>query len=53
LNVHDAVLPLASATVKVTTVVPTPDTAVPAAGDCVMVNDPVAVQLSAAVANER
>ena len=53
LNVHDAVFPLASATVNVTTVVPTPDTAVPAAGDCVTVNEPAAVQLSARVANER
>ena len=53
LNVHDAVLPLASVTVNVTTVVPTPDTAVPAAGDCVTVNEPVAVQLSATVASER
>ena len=53
LNVHDAVFPLASVTVKVTTVVPTPDTAVPAAGDWVTVNVPVAVQLSARVANER
>jgi hypothetical protein len=53
LNVHDAVFPLASVTVNVTTVVPTPDTAVPAAGDWVTVNEPVAVQLSATVANER
>ena len=53
LNVQDAVFPLASVTVNVTTVVPTPDTAVPAAGDCVTVNEPVAVQLSATVANER
>jgi hypothetical protein len=53
LNVHDAVLPLASVTVKVTTVVPTPDTAVPAAGDCVTVNEPAAMQLSATVASER
>ena len=48
-----ALLPLASVTVKVTTVAPTPDTAVPTAGDCVTVNDPAAVQLSARVANER
>ena len=53
LNVQLALLPLASVTVNVTTVVPTPDTAVPAAGDCVTVNDPEAVQLSARVANER
>ena len=53
LNVQLALLPLASVTVKVTTVVPTPDTAVPAAGDWVTVNDPVAVQLSATVASER
>ena len=53
LNVHDAVLPLASVTVNVTTVVPTPDTAVPAAGDCVTVKEPAAVQLSARIANER
>ena len=46
-------LPLASVTVKVTTVVPTPDTAVPATGDWVTVKDPAAVQLSATVANER
>jgi hypothetical protein len=50
LNVQLALLPLASVTVKVTTVVPTLDTAVPAAGDWVTVNEPVAVQLSAAVA---
>ena len=53
LNVQLALLPLASVTVKVTAVVPTPDTAVPAAGVWVTVNDPVAVQLSATVANER
>jgi hypothetical protein len=53
LNVQLALLLLASVTVKVTTVVPTPDTAVPTAGDCVTVNDPVAVQLSATVASER
>jgi hypothetical protein len=53
LNVHVPALPAASVAVKVTTVVPTPLTAVPAAGDCVIVNDPVAVQLSAAVAIER
>ena len=53
LNVHDAVFPLASVTVKVTAVVPTPDTAVPVAGDWDTVNEPVAVQLSPTVANER
>ena len=53
LKVQLAVLPLASVTVSVTTVVPTPLTAVPAAGDCVTVNEPAAVQLSATVANER
>ena len=53
LNVQLALLPLASVTVKVTTVVPTPDTAVPAAGDCVTVSAPDTVQLSARVANER
>ena len=53
LNAQLALFPLASVTVNVTTVVPTPDTAVPAAGDCVTVNEPVAVQLSATVANER
>ena len=53
LKLHDALFPLASVTVNVTTVVPTPDTAAPAAGDCVTVNEPVAVQLSATVANER
>ena len=45
--------PEASTTVIVITVVPTPDTAVPAAGDCVTVSDPEAVQLSATVASER
>jgi hypothetical protein len=35
LNVQFAELPEASVTVKVITVVPTPDTAVPTAGDCV------------------
>ena len=53
LKVQFAPFPLASVTVNVTTVVPTPDTAVPAAGDCVTVNEPVAVQLSATVASER
>ena len=53
LNVQFALLPLASVTVSVTVVVPTPDTAVPAAGDWVTVNEPDAVQLSATVANER
>ena len=53
LNVQLALLPLASVTVNVTTVVPTPDTAVPAAGDWVTVNEPAAVQLSATVASER
>jgi hypothetical protein len=53
LKVQLAELPLASVTVNVTTVVPTPDTAVPAAGDCVTVNEPAAVQLSATVASER
>ena len=53
LNVQLALLPLASVTVKVTTVVPAPDTAVPTAGDCVTVNEPEAVQLSATVASER
>jgi hypothetical protein len=53
LNVQVEEFPLASVTVKVTTVVPTPDTAVPAAGDCVTVNEPEAVQLSATVASER
>jgi hypothetical protein len=53
LNVQLAELPFASVTVNVTTVVPTPDTAVPAAGDCVTVNEPAAVQLSATVASER
>jgi hypothetical protein len=53
LNVQLAELPLASVTVNVTTVVPKPDTAVPAAGDWVMVNEPAAVQLSATVASER
>ena len=53
LKLHDEELPLASVTVNVTTVVPTPETAVPAAGDWVTVNDPAAVQLSATVANER
>jgi hypothetical protein len=51
--VQFAELPEASVTVKVMTVVPTPDTAVPAAGDCVTVSAPVAVQLSATVASER
>jgi hypothetical protein len=50
LNVQFEEFPLASVTVNVTTVVPTPDTAVPAAGDWVTVNEPVAVQLSATVA---
>ena len=53
LKVQFALFPLASVTVNVTTVVPTPETAVPAAGDCVTVNEPEAVQLSATVANER
>ena len=53
LKVQFALFPLASVTVNVTTVVPTPDTAVPAAGDWVTVNDPAAVQLSARAANER
>ena len=48
LNVQFAVLPLASVAVSVTVVVPTPLTAVPAAGDCVTVT---AEQLSAVVAS--
>ena len=42
-------LPLASVAVSVTVVVPTPETEVPAAGDCVTVTDK---QLSAVVASE-
>src|SRR5690606_25116328 len=49
LNVQVEVLPAASVTVKVTVVVPTPETEVPAAGDCVT---EATVQLSAAVASE-
>ena len=48
LNWHEVVKPLASVAVKVTTVVPTPLTAEPIAGDCVTVTVP---QLSAAMAN--
>ena len=48
-NVLEQVLlfPEASVTVIVTVVTPVP-TEVPAAGDCVITNDPVAVQLSVA-----
>ena len=53
LNVQLALLPAASVAVKVITVVPTPDTAVPIAGDCVMTILPVGVQLSERVAKER
>jgi len=49
LNVQFEVFPLASVAVRVTVVVPTPLTAVPAAGDCVTVR---AEQLSAVVASE-
>jgi hypothetical protein len=51
LNVHVAVLPAASVAVKVTTVVPNPVMAVPAAGDWVITILPVGVQLSERVAN--
>jgi hypothetical protein len=53
LNVQLALLPAASVAVNVTTVVPIPDTAVPAAGDCVMTILPEGVQLSDRVASER
>jgi len=49
LNVHVDMFPLESVTVRVTTVVPTPETGVPAAGDCVTVTTP---QGSLAVASE-
>ena len=48
LNVQDVALPASSVAVNVITVVPT--ITVPAAGDCVMVND--ASQLSEATASE-
>ena len=49
LNEQVDVFPLASVAVNVTAVVPTPDTVVPAMGDCVIVT---AEQLSLAVAND-
>ena len=51
-NVQLLLLPAASVAVKVTVVVPVPDSIVPAAGDCVMVIAPAAVQLSLTVAPE-
>ena len=53
LNVQFEELPATSVTVIVIAVVPTPDTAVPIAGDCVTVSAPVAVQLSLFVTSER
>jgi class 3 adenylate cyclase len=53
LKVHDAELLDASVAVKVTTVVPTPLTGDPTAGDCVMVMFAAPEQLSLFVANER
>ena len=50
LNVQLAELPEASVTVSVTVVVPTPDTAVPTAGDWVITREAAAVQLSFTVA---
>ena len=48
LKVQVEIFPLASVAVNVTTVVPTPLTAVPAAGDCITTT---AEQLSAVVAS--
>ena len=53
LKVQLELLPFASVTVRVTAVVPNPETAVPDAGDCDTVSDPVAVQLSLLVISER
>ena len=49
---QDAALPEASVAVNVITVVPAPDTMVPAVGDCVTEMDPLAVQLSLLVASD-
>ena len=53
LKVHELLLPAASVAVNVTTVVPVPETAVPGAGDWVIVILAVAVQLSLRFASER
>ena len=52
LNVQVDVLLAASVAVNVTTVVPTPETAVPAAGDCVIIILAAVVQLSDFVASD-
>ena len=46
-KVHELVRPLISVTVKVTVILPAPETVVPAAGDCVTLCTP---QLSPVVA---